>query len=545
MDKLNTRFAPSPTGLLHVGQARTALFSYCLARKTGGRFILRIEDTDRERHIEEAVPRIMDDLRWLGVEWDEGPDIGGPNGPYAQSQRLDIYAKHIQKLLDEGKAYYAFDTEEELTAQRKQAETAKRAFKYPRPERLPSAADADAARKAGRPVVVRFLCPAQDVTIRDDAFGEVTMPAAEMDDFVIRKGDGWPVYHAANVLDDALMGVNYIVRGQEFLGQTWRHVLLRRAWGFDEPKGYCHLPLILNPDNSKMSKRDKHRLTRLAVKTYLSKNAWTAAQAAGYAGVDGAAMARWIEGADTAVDLRQLEKLAAAAGVHLPEIDLFDFRKNGYLPEAIVNFIALLGWSPGGDREKFTLAELIQLFASDRIGKTNARFDRAKLLAFNTDYLTAATQDRKLAAFREFLRLNESPIPAGDDNLLLGLLRANPTMRTFADIVDKCGVLFVADDAYEYDAKEVEKILRKGEGAGFAVLAELRSLLEACEWTQESIENALKQYCDGKSLGMGKVAQPLRVAVTGRTVSPPIYDTMAILGKPKTLARIDRCLKMK
>jgi glutamyl-tRNA synthetase len=541
--KLNTRFAPSPTGLLHVGQARTALFSYCLARKTGGRFVLRIEDTDRERHIEEAVPRIMDDLRWLGMEWDEGVDIGGPNGPYRQSERLDVYAKYVQQLLDAGKAYYAFDSEEELAVLRKEAEAARRAFKYRRPATLPTAADAEAARRAGRPVVVRFLCAARDVTIHDDAFGDVTMPAAEMDDFVIQKADGWPVYHTANVIDDALMGVNYIVRGQEFLGQTWRHVLLREAWGFAEPAGYCHLPLILNPDNSKMSKRDKHKLTRLAVKSLVAKNAWTLAQAAAFASTDEPTLERWLEGADTAIDLRQLEALAKTAGVRLPEIDLADFRKSGYLPEAIANFVALMGWNPGGDREKFTLAELIEMFAPDRIGKANAKFDRAKLLAFNTDYLAAATEDRKLAALKEYLPLSGSPIPAGDEALLRTLLRANATIRTLADIPAKCDAMFVADDAYAFDSAAVEKNLRKCDGAGFAVLAELRPLLEGCEWTGEAVEKMLEGFCASHNLGMGKVAQPLRVAVTGTTISPPIYDTLTILGKPRTLARIDRCLK--
>jgi len=547
-NKLKTRFAPSPTGLLHVGQARTAIFSYCLARRSGGQFVLRIEDTDRERHIEEAIPRIIEDLRWLRLEWDEGVDIGGPNGPYRQSERLTIYAEHIRKLIDAGVAYYCFDTEQEEKALRAKAEAAKAPFRYPRPATFPTHTDADTARAAGRPVVVRFACPAQDVTIHDDAFGDVTMPAAEMDDFVLLKADGYPTYHPANVIDDALMGVNYIVRGQEFLGQTWRHVLLRRAWGFPEPIGYCHLPLILNPDNSKMSKRDKHRLTRQAAKTVIAAGT-SAAELAACGAVDEATFAAWIDGTDAVVPLAKLERLAATLKVHLPEIDVADFRRSGYLPEAIVNFVALLGWNPGQDREKFTLAELTELFSSERIGKTNARFDRAKLLAFNTDYLALADESRRLAALKDYLRLRPAmPIPADNDDLLRTLLRATPTLRTMDDLPAKCNVLFSPDDAYAFDAAAVEKNLRKGDNAGFNVLSQLLALFASMPetaWQVQPLHDAVETFAADAGLGMGKVAQPLRVAVTGTTVSPPIADTLAILGKERTLARIQRCLALR
>ncbi len=483
MDKLKTRFAPSPTGWLHVGGARTALFNFLLARQAGGTFLLRIEDTDRARHDESAVAKIIEDLRWLGIEWDEGIEVGGPAGPYRQSERLEIYREYIQKLLDVGKAYYAFETAEELDAMRATAQVAKRTFRYPRPEALPTAADADKARSAGKPVVVRFCCPEKDVTIRDEAFGDVTMPADQMDDFIIAKADGWPTYHLANVVDDALMGVNFICRGQEFLGQTWRHVLLREALGIPEPR-YCHLPLILDMDGRKLSKRDG-------------------------------------------------------------DVEVHSFRRHGYLPEALVNFIALLGWKPSGQREKFTLGEMIELFSVDRIGKSNAKFDRDKLLAFNTDAVAAASADRLLAGFKDFLSLNETPIPADDDELLGLLLEVNKGFRTFADIPAKCGVLFAPDDAYEYDEKAVKKVLAKNDGAGYAVLADIRAKLAECDWSLQAIETLIETYCRDNELGMGKVAQPIRVAVTGCVISPPIYDTLAILGRDKTLARIDRCLAMR
>lgn len=477
---IKTRFAPSPTGSLHVGGARTALFSYLMARQKGGTFLVRIEDTDQERHQEEAVQGIVDALRWLGFSWDEGIDRGGPNGPYRQSERLDLYRGYTTKLLEAGKAYYALETVEELDARRKAAEAAKQTFRYKAPAQLPTQDDVRHAREAGRPVVVRFRCPGRDVRFHDDVFGETTMLAGEQDDFVILKQDGVATYHLANVVDDALMGVTYIMRGQEFLGQTWRHVLLREALGFAEP-GYCHLPLILDMKGRKLSKRDG-------------------------------------------------------------DVDVHSFRKAGYLPEALLNFIALLGWSPGQDREKMTLEEMVQLFSPDRINKANAKFDRTKLLSFNTDAIAAASEDRLVAGLRDFLSANETAIPWQEEKVVRLLAKGNPGVRTFADIVAKCNVLFQPDDAFEYNADAVAKVMTKDGGAGYTVLRDLRPVLASAEWTRESMEKTLDEFCKARDLGMGKVAQPIRVAVTGTTISPAIYDTLLILGKDRALARIDRCL---
>jgi glutamyl-tRNA synthetase len=482
MEKLKTRFAPSPTGHLHIGGARTALFNFLLARQTGGTFMVRIEDTDRARHDESAVAKIVEDLRWLSLEWDEGIEVGGPNGPYRQSERLDLYETYIQRLLDEGKAYYAFETAEELDAQRVAAEAAKRGYRHERPATFPSAQDAAAARAAGRCVVVRFIVPAADVTIHDEAFGDVRVPAGEMEDFVIQKDDGYPTFYLANVVDDATMGVNLVCRGQEFLGQTWRQSVLRRALGVPEPK-FCHLPLIMDMQGRKLSKRDG-------------------------------------------------------------DVDVHSFRKAGYLPEALLNFIALLGWRPAGDVERMTLREMIDRFSIDRIGKANAKFDRDKLLAFNTDAAAAATPDRLLAGFADYLSLNDTPIPAGDEAMLRRLLEITRGFRTFADIPAKCGVLFGPDDGFGYDDQAVKKVLEKADAAGYAVLADLRDKLAAFDWSTgaEGLEKFLADYCQAANVGLGKVAQPLRVAVTGTTISPPIGQTLDILGKAKTLARIARCL---
>lgn len=481
---IKTRFAPSPTGSLHVGGARTALFSYVLARKLGGTFLLRIEDTDRARHQEQAVGQLLRDLHWLGLSWDEGVcDEGGSTGelgPYRQSERLDIYNEHLDTLLDEGKAYYAFDTSQQLDALREDAQREKRDFRYPRPTTLPTREDAQAAREQGLPVVVRLLCPAGDVTIVDEVFGPVTTPADQIDDFIIQKADGWPTYHLANVVDDAKMGVNFILRGQEFLGQTWRHKLLREAFGFAEPK-YAHLPLIMDMQGRKLAKRD----------------------------------------GDVEVDA---------------------FRRAGILPETLLNFLSLLGWSPKNDIEKFTLPELVELFDVSGIGKTNPKFDRAKLLAFNTDTAASLDEETLLVRFRDYLSIAETPIPTGDDDLLRTLLQCCAGFRTFEDVVTKAGVLFADDDSYDFEPKAVKKGLRKGDPNGYAMLEMITPELETLDFSADAIDTWMRAYCETHEIGMGKVAQPLRVAVTGTMISPGIGETLSLLGKDKTLARIQRCL---
>ena len=480
---LRVRFAPSPTGDLHVGGARTALFNYLLARRTGGTFILRIEDTDAARNVPGADERIMRDLRWLGIAWDEGVGVGGPHGPYYQTQRLDLYRSAVERLLAAGQAYHAFETPEELEAMRARAAAQKAPLRYPRPPRFPDESDVRRAREAGRPVVVRFTASDEPVTVRDEVMGEVTVAAEELDDFIILKADGMPTYHLANVVDDGAMGVNLVMRGQEFLGQTPRHIALQRALGLPTPR-YAHLPLILDMQGRKLSKRDG-------------------------------------------------------------DVEVHAFRKAGYLPEALVNFIALLGWSPGGDREKMTPAEMVQLFSLERIGRTNAKFDREKLLAFNTDALASADPSRLAAAFDDWLSVADNPltragVPA---ELRPALLQANRGMRTFGDIALRCGFLFINDDQLTPDPKAVADVLAKADNAGFRMLQEVLPALEAlADWTPQAIEALLKSLCAARGTGMGKVAQPLRVAVTGTTVSPAIFDTLALLGRERTLNRIRRAL---
>lgn len=537
---IRTRFAPSPTGYLHIGGARTALFNYLLARRLGGKFILRIEDTDQTRNIREADAKLMEDLRWLGLVWDEGPGVGGPAGSYYQSERLDTYREHALRLIDAGHAYYAMETREELEAQRAAARQAgERGYRYRRPERFPSHAEADEARAAGRPVVVRLKMPAKDFVVRDAILGDVTIGASELSDFVLLKADGWPTYHFAVVVDDHAMQVTHVLRGQEHLMNTPNHIALQEAFGFPQPV-YAHLPIIFNMDGTKMSKRERDRVVREAVR----KAGLSDADLAKISGVaDADLLVAWRAG-DVQLEAEALERLARALHVALPEIQIHDFRVSGYLPEVLLNFIALLGWSPGEHREKMTLEEMCRLFSLERIGKTNARFDREKLLAFNTDGLAAATPARRLAGFRDYASVNP-PGPLADlpDAELERLLELNKGLRTYRDIEAKCGVLYAPDEAVEYDADAVQKNLLKGDSAGLKELAAIRPELAALgQWTAAELDRFIRGWCERRGLSLGKVAQPIRIAVTGTTVSPPIFDTLAILGRERTLRRIDRLL---
>ncbi len=479
---LRVRFAPSPTGYLHLGGARTALFNYLLARRHGGRFVLRIEDTDRSRHVEEAIGKIADDLRWLGIEWDEGPEVGGDCGPYRQSERGELYDAAARQLLASGRAYYVFETTEELAAMRAEAQAAKRTFRYPRPATFPTDAQAEQARAEGRPVSVRFVMPDRDVVVHDRILGDVTLSKDELEDFIIVKSDGGPTFHLANVVDDATMGITLVLRGQEHLMNTPKHLALQEALDYTCPE-YAHLPLIFNMQGKKLSKR---------------------------------------EGG---------------------EVNVHDFRVAGYLPEVMVNFIALLGWSPGEDRERMTLEEMVALFRLEDIGRSNARFDREKLLAFNTQAAAEADDDRLLAGLKDYRAWNETPLVRADDETLRALLRANRGFRTFQDVDVKSRSLFLPDAEMTYDPKAVQKVLAKGDGAGYAMLIELRPRLAAQgDWSPQALETVLKAVAEDKGVGLGKVAQPLRVATAGGSIGPSIFDALSLLGRDRTLVRIDRCL---
>ena len=553
-----TRFAPSPTGDLHIGGARTALFCWALARRAGGRFLLRIEDTDRARSSGAYEHAILNDLAWLGIHWDDGPthttpdgrSLGGDGravGPFRQSERLDLYNEHIDRLIAAGDAYPAFESTEELDAKRQAARAEKRDYRYDRAA-LQLAEDERMTRmRAGEEHVVRFRMPNETVTVEDAVLGAVSFAPGEADDFIIRKRDGFPTYHFAVVVDDALMGVTHILRGQEHLNNTPRHAALQKALGFALPV-YAHMPLIFNDRGAKMSKRERDQAARDAV-----EQAGLSAPPPG-AAVDADRFAEWLSDKTRQLPPDELASLADALGLHLPEVSVADFRAAGYLPEVLTNYIALLGFSPakhddGSEREKFDTAFLASDFGLKRIGKTNARFDRAKLHAFNFDAIQAmpddAFADRWLAWAREHDPGLAAKLDAlGDERFRILARAVRPRAKTLREAAEPAAFAFRDTDAIEYDAKAVKKNLLKGEPRGIDVLPDLRDALDAAHpWTPDAIDAAIQSFAQARELGMGKVAQPLRVALTGSAVSPPLGDTLAVLTKPVTLQRIDRALQ--
>jgi len=546
-ERIRARFAPSPTGYLHVGGARTALFNWLFCRRYGGTFILRIEDTDILRNIEGAEAKLIEDLKWLGIDYDEGPDVGGPRGPYRQSERRDLYDAAANKLLKDGQAYYAFDTPEELEAMRQKAAAEKRPFRYARPDPLPTKADADRARAEGRPVVVRFAAPNEPISVHDEVLGDVGFAAGEIEDLVIIKSNGWPTYHFAVVVDDEHMGITHVLRAQEHLMNTPKHVFMQQALGYATPK-FAHLPLVFNMDGTKMSKRDKARAVQQAIKLQARQRKPGTPETADWmeslhrAAGGEEVVNRLLEG--DAPDAATLDRLAAFLHVPLPEIDVHDFRVSGYLPEALTNFVALIGWSPGDDREMLSREEMIAAFSLDRINKTAGRFDREKLLAMNTEYCASAAPRRLLAGFRDWAQCSGSHLAALDDATAARALEVCRGFRTFHDIEFKLGALFIPDEQLEYEPESVRKVLEKNGGRGYAMLEKLRSQLAEVEpWTAAAVEAFLKSFCEVTGAKMGEVAQPVRVAVAGKTVSPAIGETLALLGRDKTLRRISQCLQ--
>ncbi len=537
--KIVTRFAPSPTGFLHIGGARTALFNWAFARRHGGVFILRIEDTDKARSTRQATHSILQDLQWLGIDWDQGPDLQaedvydiasqkGERGPYFQSQRDHLYKAWLDKLRDMGRAY-------------------------------------DDAEGGG---AVRFRMPESDITVHDLVLGDVTIKRENLEDFIIMKGEksgGGPTFHFANVVDDATMGVTHVLRAQEHLMNTPKHVAMFDALGLARPK-YAHMPLIFNADGSKMSKRDKAKVARQAalakvkevgeeafIETVLAHpRLWCPTGESQMDPFDANLIKGFLNKRND--DVRMVVVIEDALRVSLPEIDVHDFRWSGYLTETIVNYISLLGWSPEGKDEaggeRFGLDDLARNFTVEGIGKANARFDRQKLLAFNAQTIQSMPIDQLVEHVRPLLsrhqlfqrRFEKSILP---DAFKLFVSAYQQRMKTLDDPFIAGAFLIQSPDEITYDPKAVEKVLRKNDNAGHKTLVELKELLVAHEdWSPPALHQLIEQYVTRTGRGMGDVAQPLRVAVTGNTVSPPIHDTLALLGKASTLARIECCLAL-
>ena len=538
--EVKTRFAPSPTGHLHVGGARTAIYCWAFAKAHQGKFLLRIEDTDQNRSSDQATTGFFNDLQWLNILWDEGPTFeeagGGNEGPYFQSQRLDLYNEQLQRLLDAGMAYYAFETPEELSKERKRARKEKRAYRYNRASLELTPETVDHFLDEGKPHVVRFKVPeGGPLTVTDCVVGDVTVERTEVDDFVIFKGDGFPTYHFAVVVDDALMEVTHVLRGQEHLNNTFKHILLQEALGFDQPT-YAHISLIFNPDGSKMSKRDKDKTLRKFVRensiesppeNCISEEAWTT----------------WQSSKDNQLETKDATKLADTLGVELPEINVDDFKQAGYMPEVLLNYLCLLGWSPGNDIEQFDADFLVETFSLDRIVKSPAKFDRAKLLAFNLDALQKLSGEefeaRLLVWCQEY-----APDFAALNNFSLFASANHERSKTFRDATITSSFLVEDDEAISWpESKPVKKALLKGEVSGLSRMPAIITAFKELEvWNAETIDGCLHALADEIADGnLGKVAQPVRVAVAGGPVSPPIGDTLVLLGKKSTMRRLERC----
>lgn len=538
--------------------------------------MIRIEDTDAARSSDESARGILDDLAWLGIHWDDGPEhrlsdgrvLGAGSravGPYFQARRVEMYNRYVEYLMSVGRAYPAFETGAELEAMRKEATAAKRTFKYPRPADVMlgrPAAERIARAKGGEAHVVRFAMDAEAVSVMDEVLGEVKIAPGEVDDFVIRKADGLPTYHFAVVVDDELMGVTHVMRAQEHLSNTPRHVALQRALkrveagvegkAFATPV-YAHMPLIFNADGSKMSKRDKAKAARAGLKVAMAKDAaLTAGVVAARAGLTEAEVAGFVAGDSDKVETA--EAVGKVIGVALPEVEVWDFRRAGYLPEAITNFVALLGWSPGlkdaagKDVEKFDNKFLAEHFSIERIGRTNAKFDRVKLLSFNADAIAALSDAEFVARWRAWSDEHEPGLMAGLSvrqlELLAGAIKGR--CKTLRDTVGHLVVFRVADDALVYDAKAVEKALLKADAAGVRGVDHLAAVREALAGMSEfdaGVQGVIDGVAAARGVQVGAVAQALRVAVTGTGVSPPIDLVLRILGRERAMVRIDRCLE--
>lgn len=539
-DTVVTRFAPSPTGYLHVGGARTALFDWLLARHCGGKFLLRIEDTDLARSTQQACDQLLEDLRWLGLHWDNSELV-------FQSKRTHIYNDLIEKLIAQGKAYKAYETSAELDVLRKDAEKHKRAFIYKRP--VLTEQQIRQYEAEGRPHVVRFVMPVKDYRFDDAVLGpDQGVPASQVQDFVIRKSDGMPTYHFAVVVDDAAMGITHVLRGQEHLLNTVNHIALQEALGYPRPT-YMHLPVIQNLDGSKMGKRDRDKKVRLTTQLWMKNTRKTAADLAAASGLPVERLTTWLASEKSQLDISEHTALMPIIGLResdLPEVLVHDFRKNGYIPEVLLNFLALLGWSPGENLEKMSMDDMSRLFSVEGIGKSNAKFDRNKLLAFNTDFCASAPLSRLVPAFRDFLKVNpDSPLNAATDEQLGKLIDIKRGFHTLRDLDDKSRFLLLPDDQIQHAPDAVEKVLKKNDSQGLTALKEVLEVLRGVgDWKHLAIEAAINGFCTQKGLALGKVAQPIRVAISGNTVSPPIFETLEFLGKEATIGRIERCLAL-
>ncbi|MDE6417732.1 MAG: glutamate--tRNA ligase [Duncaniella sp.] len=498
--KVRVRFAPSPTGPLHIGGVRTALYNYLFARRNGGEMLLRIEDTDSQRFVPGAEEYIVEALGWLGIKIDEGVGVGGDHGPYRQSERRDIYRKYVQQLLDEGKAYYAFDTPAELEA----ARNSRPNFQYDASTRMEMrnsltipADEVKAMIEAGTPYVVRFLIePGRDVEVNDLLRGRVVINSSILDDKVLYKSaDDLPTYHLANIVDDHLMEVTHVIRGEEWLPSAPLHVLLYEAFGWtDTAPRFVHLPLLLKPDGKgKLSKRDGDRLG-FPVFPLEWHDPKTGAVSAGY-------------------------------------------RESGYLPEAVINFLALLGWNPGDDTEIMSMDELVEKFSFDHCSRSGAKFAYEKGRWFNHEYLQKVSDERLAELFKPVLTKNGVDPSAFTDEYIaraVGLLKSR--INFVADLWDQARFFFVAPETYA--EKDIRKRWKEDTPA---IMEELIGVLTALpSFKSAEAEPIVLQWVADKGYHLGNVMNAFRLCLVGECKGPHIFDITELLGLDETVSRIRR-----
>ena len=505
MRRVRVRFAPSPTGPLHMGGVRTALYNYLFARKHGGDFILRIEDTDRKRFVPGAESYIKQALEWTGIVPDEGPGYGGDKGPYRQSERNEIYRQYVQRLIDEGKAYYAFDTPEELEAARKEYEKEGKIFMYNAQVRQKmknslslSPEEVKARMASGEPYTVRFkIEPGRELKVNDLIRGEVKVNTSELDDKVLLKSDGYPTYHLANIVDDHLMEISHVIRGEEWLPSLPLHVLLYEAFGW-EPPAFAHLPLILKPTGKgKLSKRD---------------------------------------GETGGFPVFPLEWQDPQTGKISP-----GYREEGYLPEAFLNMLAMLGWNPGDEREIFTLPELVEAFDLNRVNKSGARFDPEKAKWFQQQHFQRLSDEEMLNLIYPVVEQQlHRPLTEADKAYTRRILPLVRERLVFPQDFWTWSSYFY-EAPREYAPKAVKK---KWKADTPGIMQEIIRLLENTEpWEASRIKSALSEWIEQQGLGFGKVLQPLRIALTGDLKGPDLFEMMALLGKDETLRRIRQAIE--
>ena len=516
---VRTRFAPSPTGYLHIGGVRTALFNWLYARRHGGQFILRIDDTDQRRNVREALQPILDGFRWLGLDWDEGPEVDGPHAPYFQSARQARYREAVERLLAGGYAYRDYATGGEIQAEREAAQRSKRRFIYSRRWMAATTAEAAAFEAQGRRAVVRLKMPREGAcTFDDQVRGAVAFEWALEQDHVVQRADGSCLYHLASAVDDHDFGITHVIRAVEHLSNTPRQIFITRALGYDAPV-YAHLPYVAEPGSAE-------KLSKRKLGAYLKHP-----------------------------DFRKLHEHGAAIMSALgesPPPESFNplvvefYRTVGYRPEALLNYLLLLGWSLDDRTEMFTTAEMIEQFTLDRVNRSAASFDAQKLLAFEERYMQRLPADARVAAVAPFLQrcgaLPPAPSPADLRRVSQVVAAAGERIKVAGDIVNYTE-FFQSDGAFPYDEKAFRKRLCANGAA--ERLERFRTALETVEpYDAETLSGAMHRFVEAETVPIGRIIHAVRVAVTGKAVGFGLFEGMEILGRAACLARIERALEI-